>query len=55
MKFDSQHLYIDWISFNIQGLTDTKKIVSNLSKYFTPHILLDDVPNTRFHSFKKRY
>ncbi len=55
LTFDSQYLDVDWISFNIQGLTDPKTIASNLSKYFTPHILIDDSTSTGFHSFKKRY
>lgn len=46
--FDSQHLDVDWISFNIQGLTDPKTIASNLSKYFTPHILMDVVLGSWF-------
>ena len=32
LTFDSQNLDVDWISFNIQGLTDPKTIASNLSK-----------------------
>ena len=40
LTFDSQHLNVGWISFNIQGLTDPKKIASNLSKYFTPQMYL---------------
>ena len=55
LTFDSQHLDVDWISFNIQGLTDPKTIASNLSKYFTPHIQMDDVPSIGFHGFKKKY
>jgi hypothetical protein len=55
LTFDYQHLDVDWISFNIQGLTDPKTIASNLSKYFTPHVLMDDVPSIGFHGFKKRY
>ena len=55
LTFDSQNLDVDWISFNIQGLTDPKTIASNLSKYFTPHILMDDVPSIGFHGFKKKY
>ena len=51
--FDYQHLYVDWISFNLQGLTDPKTIASNLSKYFTPHILVDDVSSIGFHGLKK--
>ena len=49
LTFDSQHLDVDWVSFNLQGLTDPKTIASNLSKYFTPHILVDDVPIIGFH------
>ena len=55
LTFDSQYLDVDWISFNIQGLADPKIIASNLSKYFTPHVLIDDVPSIGFHGFKKRY
>lgn len=55
LTFDFQHLDVDWISFNIQGLTDPKRIASNLSKYFTPHILMDDVPSIGFHDLKKKY
>jgi len=46
LTFDSQHLDVDWLSFNIQGLTEPKTIASNLSKYFTPHVLIDDVSST---------
>jgi len=53
--FDYPHLDIDWISFHIQDLTDPKTIASNLSKYFIPHVLMDDVPSIGFHGFKKRY
>ena len=55
LTFDYQHLDVDWISFNIQGLTDPKTIASNLSKYFTPHVLMDDALSIGFHGFKKRY
>ena len=55
LTFDSQRLDVDWISLNIQGLTDPKTIASNLSKYFTPHILMDDIPSIGFHGFKKKY
>ena len=55
LTFDSQHLDVDWLSFNIQGLTEPKTIASNLSKYFTPHVLIDDVPSIGFRGFKKRY
>lgn len=55
LSFYSQHLDVDWVSFNLQGLTDPKTIASNLSKYFTPHILVDDVPIIGFHGLKKNY
>ena len=51
LTFDSQHLDVDWISFKIQGLTDPKTIASNLSKYFNPNILMDDLPSIGFHGF----
>ena len=53
LTFDYHHLDVDWISFNIQGLTDPKTIASNLSNYFTPHVLIDDVPSIGFHGLKK--
>ena len=55
LTFDSQHLDVDWVSFNLQGLADPKTIASNLSKYFTPHILVDDVPIIGFQGLKKNY
>ena len=36
-------------------MIDPKTIASNLSKYFTPHVRMDDVPSIGFHGFKKRY
>ena len=30
-------------------------IVDRLSKYFTPHVLIDDEPGIGFHGFRKRY
>ena len=34
---------------------DPRIIAGRLSKYFTPHILIDDVPITGFHGLKKKY
>ena len=34
---------------------DPKIIARRLSKHFTPHILMDDVPSIGFHGFKKKY
>jgi hypothetical protein len=55
LSFDYQRLNVDWISFNIQGLTNPETIASKLSNYFTPHILVDDVPTIGFHGLKKKY
>lgn len=54
LTFDSQHLGVDWIRLNIQGLTDPQTIASNLSNYFTPHVLIDDVASIGFHGFIKK-
>ena len=55
LNFNSQHLDVDWISFNIQGLADPQTIASNLSDYFTVHGLMDNVPSVGFHGLKKKY
>ena len=54
-SFKSENLLVDWISFNLEGLMDTKIIAHRLLKYFTPHVLIDDVPSIGFHGFKKKY
>ena len=53
ISFNSENLLVDWISFNIQGLTDPKKIASNLSNYFISSIRMDDVSSIGFHGLKK--
>ena len=55
LNFQSQNVVVDWISFNIQGLPDSLIIARRLSKHFTPHVLMDDVPSIGFHGFKKTY
>lgn len=55
ITLDSENLQLDWISFNLEGLIDPKIIASRLLKYFTPHILIDDVPSIGYHGFKKKY
>lgn len=54
-NFDSENLKVDWISFNLKGLVDPRIIAGRLLKYFTPHVLIDDVPSIGFHGFRKRY
>ena len=34
---------------------DPRIIASRLLKYFTPHILIDDVPSIGFHGLRKKY
>jgi len=48
-------LKVDWISFNLEGLINPITIAGRLTKYFTPHVLIDDVPNIGFHGFRKEY
>lgn len=55
ITFDSENLVVDWISLNIEGLMDPRIIASRLLKYFTPHILIDDVPSIGFHDLRKKY
>ena len=55
LSFKNQGLKVDWIGFNIQGSVDTKAIAYGLTKYFTPHVLIDDVLSIGFHGFKKKY
>ena len=55
ITLDSENLQLDWISFNLEGLIDHKIIASRLLNYFTPHVLIDDVPSIGYHGFKKNY
>jgi hypothetical protein len=54
-NFDSENLKVDWISFNLEGFMDPRIIAGRLSKYFTPHVLTDDVPRIAFHGLRKKY
>jgi hypothetical protein len=55
ITLDSENLQLDWISFNLEGLIDPKIIAGRLLKYFTPHVLMDDLPSIGYHGFKKKY
>lgn len=55
ISFESEDLIVDWVSFNLEGLVDPRIIAGRLSKYFTPHILIDGVPEIAFHGFRKKY
>ena len=53
--FESQNLVVDWISINIQDLTDPKLVASGLSNYFNPHVLINGKPELSYHDSKKKY
>ena len=55
LTFESENLEVDWISLNLEGWMDPRIIANRLSKYFTPHVLIDDVPGIGFHGFQKKY
>lgn len=46
---------MDLISFNFEGLVNSRIIAGRSSKYFTLHGIIDDVPGIGFHSFRKKY
>jgi len=55
LNFDSENLALDWISFNLEGLINPRVIADRLSKHFTPHVLIDDVPWIGYHGLNKKY
>ena len=58
ITFDLENLIVDWISFNINGLTskdDVKRIASHLSSHFTPSIVMGDNSKIAFSGFKNKY
>ena len=40
ISFNSENLKVNWISFNLKGLANTRIIADRLSNYFTPHLSL---------------
>ena len=55
LSFESESLLVDWISLNLEGFMDPGMLARRLSKHFTPHVLIDDVPSIGFHGLKKKY
>lgn len=55
ISFNSENLKVDWVSFNLKGLVNTKIIADRLSNYFTPHVMIDGKPEIRFHGLQKKY
>lgn len=55
LNLNSENLVVDWLSFNLEGLMDPIIIANRLSKHFTPHVLIDNVPAIGFHGVKKKY
>lgn len=55
ISFNSETLKVDWISFNLKGLGNTRIIADRLSNYFTPHVMIDGKPEIGFHGLRKKY
>ena len=58
VNFDSENLVVDWISFNIQGLTEEtslKRIAGHLSSRFTPLIVMDNGARIVYSGLRNRY
>ncbi len=55
ISFNSENLKVDWISFNLTGLANTRIIADRLSNYFTPHVTIDGKPEIKFHDFREKY
>jgi hypothetical protein len=54
-NFDSENLVVDWISFNIQGLTDPQIIARRLFSRFNSFITVDDQHRIRFSDPRNNY
>ena len=54
-NLNSENLVVDWLSFNLEGSMDPISIANRLTKYFTPYILIDNVPKIGFYGLKKKY
>lgn len=52
-NLNSENLIVDWLSFNLEGLVDPILIADCLAKYFTPHVLIDNVPAIEWDVLKK--
>jgi len=58
MTFESENLVVDWLSFNIQGLTgeaNLRRIADHLSRYFTPSILMSNGSKMGYVGLRKKY
>ena len=58
LNFDDENLGVDWLSFNIKGLTceaDIKRIAGRLSSHFTPSIVMGDDSRIAYSGFKNNY
>jgi hypothetical protein len=58
LNFQSENLVVDWVSFNIQGLTgeaNLRRIAGHLSRYFTPSILMSNGSKIGYYGFRKKY
>ena len=58
IDFDSENLVVDWVSFNIQGLTgetSLRRVAGHLSRYFTPSIQMSNGSKMGYVGLRKKY
>lgn len=55
ISFDLKNLVVDWISFNLAGLTDPKRIADRLFPHFNVSITMDDESKILFSDRRNRY
>lgn len=53
--FDLKNLIVGWISFNLLGLTDLKRIEDRLFPHFNVSITIDDESKILFSDHRNRY
>lgn len=58
LDFLSENLEVDWISFNLEGLTgeaNLKRIVDDLSSHFTPLVVMGDKLRIGYSGLRNKY
>ena len=55
LNFESENLVVDWISFNLEGLIDPKRISSLLISHFNASITMEDQSKLRFSDRRNKY
>jgi len=58
LTFESENLVVDWISFNIKGLTSetgVRRVAHHLSSHFTPLIIIDNESRIGYSGLRNKY